>query len=91
MTERIDTQYWAEKIGATIRENRRNLGLSLEDLSLLSSCTVPTLSYIERGKRNLKLSTLVSLAIALRIKPSELFQEDSCQSTSPKPDLDIRS
>ena len=91
MTEPIDTQYWAEKIGTNIRENRKNLGLSLEDLSLLSSCTVPTLSYIERGKRNLKLSTLVSLATALRIKPSELFQEDGGQRSSPKPDLDILS
>lgn len=73
MSERIDTLYWAEKIGTKLRERRKLLGLSLEDLSRLSGSTVPTLSNIERGKRDVKLSTLVSLAAALRIDLSALF------------------
>lgn len=77
MPEHNDTRYWARIIGGKIREYRKNSGLSLEELSILSGSTVPTLSYIERGKRNWKLSTLVSLASALRIKPSDLFQEES--------------
>ena len=65
---------WAEKIGVNIRSRRKHLGLSLEDLSRLSGSTVPTLSNIERGTRDVKLSTLVSLSLALRIELPSLFQ-----------------
>lgn len=73
MPERKDTIEWAKQIGAALRTRRKGLGLSLEDLSRLSGSTVPTLSHIERGTRDVKLSTLVSLAAALRIDLSSLF------------------
>lgn len=72
-----NTLFWAAKIGSKIREQRKKIGLSLEEFSLLSGSTVSTLSNIERGKRDVKLSTLVSLASALRINLSELFQTES--------------
>ena len=74
MSDKVETLYWAEKIGRKLRDRRKSQGLSLDDLSRLSSSTVPTLSYIERGKRDVKLSTLVSLAKALRIDVSDLFE-----------------
>lgn len=70
-----DTLYWARKIGAVIRTRRRCLGLSLEELSRLSGATVPTLSHVERGNRDVKLSTLVSLASALRVDLETLLGE----------------
>lgn len=85
MSENTDTIEWAKKIGASLRNRRKGLGLSLEDLSRLSGSTVPTLSNIERGTRDVKLSTLVSLAAALRIDLSSLFIQDEITDTEHKP------
>ena len=75
MSQQSDTLAWAEKIGHKLRKRRTSLGLSLGDLSRLSGSTVPTLSHIERGTRDVKLSTLVSLASALRLELPNLFVE----------------
>ena len=64
---------WSVRIGRRIRARRKSAGLNLEQMSLLSGAAVPTLSIIERGKRDVKLSTLVSLADALRIELPDLF------------------
>ena len=80
------TKQWIEKVGTKLRERRKALGLSLEDLSRLSGSTVPTLSNIERGKRDVKLSTLVSLAIALRLELSQLFIDESAKNLAPRHD-----
>ncbi len=77
MTQSAEALAWAKKIGACIRSRRKCLGLSLEDLSRLSGSTVPTLSHIERGTRDVKLSTLVSLSLALRTELPDLFQADT--------------
>lgn len=91
MKQSAETLEWAEKIGTSIRARRKSLGLSLEDLSRLSGSTVPTLSHIERGTRDLKLSTLVSLSLALRIELTSLFQADTpspSKTASPDPGQD---
>lgn len=75
MSQPSETLAWAEKIGGRLRERRKSLGLSLGDLSRLSGSTVPTLSNIERGTRDVKLSTLVSLTSALRLDLPRLFEE----------------
>ena len=88
MTQSAETLGWAKKIGASIRSRRKSLGLSLEDLSRLSGSTVPTLSHIERGTRDVKLSTLVSLSLALRTELPALFQADTpspVETASPVP------
>ena len=88
MTQSAEALAWAKKIGACIRSRRKCLGLSLEDLSRLSGSTVPTLSHIERGTRDVKLSTLVSLSLALRTELPDLFQADTpspVETASPVP------
>ena len=75
MSKQLDTLRWAGKIGERLRHRRRTLELSLEELSRLSGSSVPTLSNIERGKRDVKLSTLVALSNSLRIDLSALFNE----------------
>ena len=85
MSGQSETLQWAQKIGDRLRERRKHLGLSLEDLSRLSGSTVPTLSNIERGKRDVKLSTLVSLTAALRIDLSALFVKNRTTGTQPEP------
>ena len=57
MSRQSETLQWAQMIGDRLRERRKHLGLSLEDLSRLSGSTVATLSNIEWGKRHVKLST----------------------------------
>ena len=89
MSEPNDTLIWAKKIGGNLRERRKFLGLSLEDLSRLSGSTVPTLSNIERGKRDVKLSSLVSLSAALRIDLSTLFVKN--ETTDAEHELQSRS
>lgn len=74
---------WSVRIGRRIRAQRKSAGLSLEQLSLLSGAAVPTLSIVERGKRDVKLSTLVSLADALRIDLADLFTVDGTEDPLP--------
>jgi transcriptional regulator with XRE-family HTH domain len=64
---------WAAKIGNRLRTRRKEVGLSLTELSRLSGSTASTLSHIERGTRDVKLSTLVALTDALRIDLSHLL------------------
>ena len=64
-----------ERIGKRLRSRRRQLELSLRDLSLLSGATIPTLSSIERGKRDVKLSTLIFLTETLQMDLSDLLSD----------------
>lgn len=84
-----ELQSWIDRIGQTLRRRRKELDLSLEDLSRLSGATVPSLSNIERGKRDVKLSTLVNLATALRIDLAELFTDDASETDTEAQDLPI--
>lgn len=82
-----ELQSWIDRIGQTLRRRRKELDLSLEDLSRLSGATVPTLSNIERGKRDVKLSTLINLASALRFDLAELFTDDASETNTEALDL----
>lgn len=70
-------RHWAVRIGQKLRKRRKALGLSLEEVSLLSGAAVPTVSHIERGNRDARLSTLIALARAARIDLPELFAQES--------------
>ncbi|MFZ1726480.1 MAG: helix-turn-helix transcriptional regulator [Albidovulum sp.] len=74
---------WAERIGHQLRSTRKAQGLSLKDLSRLSGSTLPTLSHIERATRDVKLSTLVALADALRVDLPTLFEDHHTTGSSP--------
>lgn len=84
--EDATTKQWIETVGNKLRERRKALGLSLADLSRLSGSTVPTLSNIERGRRDVKLSTLISLATALRLELSQLFIDESAENQTHRHD-----
>ena len=79
-------QNWQDGIGHKLREHRKALHLSLNDLSRLSGVAVPALSHIENGNRDVKLSTLVRLSDALRIDLSNLFSANTGDpSVTPQP------
>lgn len=63
-------------VGGRVRQHRKALGLNLHDLSRLSGIAVPALSLVETGQRDVKLSTLVRLANALRISIADLVATD---------------
>ncbi len=85
-------QNWQDGIGHKLREHRKALHLSLNDLSRLSGVAVPALSHIENGNRDVKLSTLVRLSEALRIDLSALFSANiEAPSTTPQPPTNTTS
>lgn len=71
---------WAVKIGNRLRTRRKEVELSLTELSRLSGSTASTLSHIERGTRDVKLSTLVALADALRVDLADLVAPQERQA-----------
>ena len=60
--------------GDTVREVRRQKGLSQEKLAELSGLHRTYIGGIERGERNISLMNILYLAKALDILPSELFR-----------------
>jgi transcriptional regulator with XRE-family HTH domain len=84
-----NTQRWTQEIGQKIRELRKAQGLTLDGLSRISGATVPTLSHIERGTRDVKLSTLIGLANALRVTlPDLLKPSDQTDAKQSMPNVD---
>ena len=62
-----------EKLGESIRKHRRKAGLSQEDLAERAKLDLTSVSEIESGLRNPSLKTLHKLALALKIKVSDLI------------------
>lgn len=74
-------------IGGRIRSLRKANGLSQTQLATLAGLAVPALSLIENGKRDVKLSTFVRLADALRVDVAAFFRdaEDPAGQTARRP------
>ena len=60
------------QFGARIREQRRNLGVSQEELAAIAGIDRTYLSSIERGQRNVALENICRIAEALDIDPRVL-------------------
>jgi transcriptional regulator with XRE-family HTH domain len=54
-----------ESVGELIRERRKALGYSLQELSDLSGMKLQYLSLVERGEVNVTVKTLDTIALAL--------------------------
>lgn len=61
--------------GAEIRRKRLELGLSQEELAALCDLHRTYIGSVERGERNVSLQNIVSIAHALKCKPSQLLAE----------------
>ena len=64
-----------EKFGQRIRALRKERGLSQEELAELSGLDRTYISGIERGIRNVALRNIETLAEALGVPITELFEE----------------
>ncbi len=60
-------------LGTNLREARRRLGLTQEQVAERSGVHSTEVSRIEGGKRDPKVSTLERLARAVEVKPGQLL------------------
>ena len=63
-----------ERFGANVRRARLARGWTQEDLAGYSGLAVVQVSRVERGKREVRLTTLVRLIRALDIPPAEALE-----------------
>ncbi|WP_322094566.1 helix-turn-helix domain-containing protein [Paraburkholderia bannensis] len=64
---------YRELFGVRLRALRISAGFSQEELAHRAGLDRTYVSSCERGRRNLSLESIVTLAIALGVKPSELL------------------
>lgn len=64
-----------EAFGQTLRELRKEKGLSQEELAHESGLDRTFISLLERGKRQPSLGTIISIANALTLSASELINK----------------
>lgn len=60
-------------LGDEVKRRRVASDLSQEDLASLSNLHRTYVGSIERGERNISLQNIVSIAVALKCKPSQLL------------------
>ena len=63
-----------ESLGATIRERRKGLGLTLAQMAQRTSVSLGYLSQIELGKNSASIETLYRISLGLGVRISDLFQ-----------------
>lgn len=56
-----------------LREARENAGLSLGEVAVRSGLNRQAVAFIEQGERNPTADTYVRIALALGLRPSELW------------------
>lgn len=63
-----------ERFGATLRKARLAHGWTQEDLAEKTGLAIVQVSRIERGKREVRLTTFTRLVRALGVPPAELLK-----------------
>jgi transcriptional regulator with XRE-family HTH domain len=63
----------AERFGANVRAARRAKGWTQEELAEETGLAAVQVSRIERGRREVRLTTLLRLVRALDVPPGELL------------------
>jgi transcriptional regulator with XRE-family HTH domain len=62
-----------QRFGANVRKARLARGWTQEDLAGHTGLAVVQVSRIERGKREVRITTLIRLISALEVPPAELL------------------
>jgi len=65
-----------KRLGASIKEQRGNRGLTQQALAKALQLSVAYLSLIERGGRNPPITTVVAIARALGVPTARLVDDD---------------
>lgn len=64
-------------VGNNIRSARKERGISQEALADMAGIDRSHMGYIERGKKNIRVCTLIKVAEALELNPGSLFDTQS--------------
>lgn len=72
-----------KQVGLRIRQLRERKGISQEALAAASGLHRTYVGLIERGERNLSLTTVEAIAKALDVPPSELLQQSEAAEVLP--------
>jgi transcriptional regulator with XRE-family HTH domain len=64
-----------QQFGENVRRARHDHGWTQEDLSARTGLAVVQISRIERGKREIRLTTLIRLLDAFGVPPDALLQD----------------
>jgi len=67
-------QFLRRKFGNRVRELRKNLGLSQEELGFKSNIHRTYIGAVERGEQNVSLDNIGRIAKQLKVSLSELFK-----------------
>jgi HTH-type transcriptional regulator/antitoxin HipB len=62
-----------QKLGENVRDARKERGWTQEELSARTKLAVVQISRIERGKREIRLGTLIRLLDAFEVAPDVLL------------------
>lgn len=62
------------ELGVVVRRRREDVGLSQDELGHLCGLHRTYVGSVERGERNLSLSSLLAICRALQIPPHELLK-----------------
>ena len=62
-------------LGRNLRQRRKSLKLTQEEFAEICGLHRTYVGAIERGERNITLSTLASIAVALHTQPQNLIKE----------------
>jgi DNA-binding response OmpR family regulator len=71
---RMTEEALCESLGAAIRERRKGLGLTLQQMSRRTGVSLGYLSQIELGKNSASIETLYRISLALGVRLADLFQ-----------------
>ncbi len=81
----------SQRLGARVRELRRERGLTLVQLAEATGLSHPFLSQVERGLANFSLPSLRRIAVALETSPVELMAASETEvGAEPAPEVEIR-
>jgi len=83
VTDKTTTDPLTLQLGQALRHLRQTKGLNLEDLSRLSGVGISTLSHLENGNRDPRLSTIVRILKALRSDLRDLLFPAPTESSPP--------
>lgn len=71
------------RVGGRIRNRRKEIGMTLHELSERTGVSVSMLSMLERGVAAASIGTLVAVASALRVQMHDLFGHAEGEPVSP--------
>jgi transcriptional regulator with XRE-family HTH domain len=80
-----DATLLSVQLGLALRRLRQSQKLNLEDLSRLSGVGIATLSHLENGNRDPKLSTISRILKALRSDLGDLLVSASNEASDDAP------